>query len=111
MVQRMFVAANIEGKYTNHSLRTTGASQLFAAKVPEAIIQKRTGHRSLDSLRLYETRSIDLQQTLLVSTILSGETTTFDANNMTPKIAERKLNMSNNSVGDLDKDDEQFIVN
>ena len=41
MVKRMFVAANIEGKYTNHSLRTTGASQLFAAKVPEAIIQEK----------------------------------------------------------------------
>ena len=44
MVKRMFSEAKIEGNYTNHTLRTTGASQLFAAKVPEAIIQKRTGH-------------------------------------------------------------------
>ena len=45
-----------------------------------------------------------------MSTILSGETTTFDANNMTPKIAERKLNTSINSVGDSDEDDEQVFM-
>ena len=39
---------------TNHSLRATGATTLFQSKVPEKIIQKTTGHRSLEALRKYE---------------------------------------------------------
>ena len=39
----------IMGK-TNHSLRATGATRLFESKVPDIIIQQRTGHASLDSL-------------------------------------------------------------
>ena len=42
---------------TNHSLRATGASVLFQGNVPEKIIQKTTGHRSVESLRLYERTS------------------------------------------------------
>ena len=100
MVKRMFSEAKIEGNYTNHSLRTTGASQLFAAKVPEAIIQKRTGHRSLDSLRLYETRSTDFQQTQAVSAILSRATATFEP-------AIKQIDTSTDSgIGD---NDEEFL--
>ena len=43
--------ASINGKkYTNHSLRATGATTLFDAGVLEAIIQKRSGHRSTKAL-------------------------------------------------------------
>ena len=45
--------AGISGK-TNHSLQATGATRLFESKVPEMIIQQRTGHASVDSLRAYE---------------------------------------------------------
>ena len=38
--------ANISGNFTNHSLRVTGTTMLFDSGTPEAIIQKRTGHRS-----------------------------------------------------------------
>ena len=50
MVQKMCADAGISGKKTNHSLRATGASQLFQANVPEKVIQERTGHRSLEAL-------------------------------------------------------------
>ena len=50
MVKNIFKAAEIDGKYTNHSLHATRASALFNAGVPEAVIQKRTGHKSTDAL-------------------------------------------------------------
>ena len=53
MVKSMFTQIGISGK-TNHSLRATGASNLFQAGIPEKIIQERTGHRSLKALRMYE---------------------------------------------------------
>ena len=46
--------ANLSTKYTNHSLRATSASRLFACNVPEKLIQEKTGHRSLSGLRVYE---------------------------------------------------------
>ena len=45
VVKTVCEKAGIQGK-TNHSLRTTGATRLFAANVPEKLIQERTGHRS-----------------------------------------------------------------
>ena len=46
--------AHVEGNFTNYSLRAIGAMLLFDAGVPEMIVQKRTGHKSLDALRTYE---------------------------------------------------------
>ena len=54
MLKQMFCDVNIEGYFTNHSLRATRATQLFDAGVPEALVQKQTGHKSLQSLRSYE---------------------------------------------------------
>ena len=53
MVKSMFAMIGVSGK-TNHSLRATGASMMFQAGVPEKIVQERTGHRSLEALRMYE---------------------------------------------------------
>ena len=53
MVKDMCIDAGIPPR-TNHSLRATGATALFQSNVPEQIIQKTTGHRSLDGLRMYE---------------------------------------------------------
>ena len=50
MVQNLCQEAGISGQKTNHSLRATGASQLFQVNAPEKIIQERTGHRSTDTL-------------------------------------------------------------
>ena len=71
MAPEMCKLANISGNKTNHSLRTTGATELYEAEVPEKIIQERTGHRSLECLRMYE-RTSDKQQQA-VSNILSSD--------------------------------------
>ena len=57
MVKKMFEQIGVEGK-TNHSLRATGATRLFEVNVPEKLIKERTGHRSVDSLRLYKHTSV-----------------------------------------------------
>ena len=76
MVSEMCEEAGISGKKTNHSLRVSGASSHFSAGVPERIIQQRTGHRSLEALRLYERVTDD--QNLTVSKILCGEKNSFE---------------------------------
>ena len=40
--------------YTNHSLRATSASLMFAARVPEKIVAGFTGYKSVEALRQYE---------------------------------------------------------
>ena len=54
MVKTMCSLAGIEGNKTNHSLRSFGVSSMFEQQIPEKIIQERSGHRSLDALRVYE---------------------------------------------------------
>ena len=76
MVQDMCSDAGIEGKKTNHSLRVSGASTLFEAGVPERVIQQRTGHRSLLSLRMYE--RVSEGQEKAVSRILTGENNNYN---------------------------------
>ena len=53
MVKSMCGKAGLKIR-TNHSLRTTAATALFKANVPEKVIQERTGHRSVDALRQYK---------------------------------------------------------
>ena len=78
MVALMCENAGIAGKKTNHSLRVTGATALFDAGVPERIIQSRTGHKSVEALRLYERVTND--QVSMVSKVLSGSADHFDKN-------------------------------
>ena len=68
VVSDMCHEAQIDGHKNNHSLRATGATQLYHAGVPEKIIQQRTGHHSLESLRVYERTSV--QQNRAVMNIL-----------------------------------------
>ena len=75
MVALMCETAGISGKKTNHSLRVTGATALFDAGVPEQIIQSRTGHKSVEALRLYERVTND--QVNMVSKVLSGSADHF----------------------------------
>ena len=63
MVKRMFQEVGIDGK-TNHSLRATGATRLFEANVLVKLIKERTGHKSLDALRLYERTSSEQQKSV-----------------------------------------------
>ena len=73
--------AGIKGQKTNHSLRVSGTTSLFAAGVPERVIQSRTGHSSLEALRKYERVTIDQEKA--VSKILSGETTSYNVKSET----------------------------
>ena len=74
MVPEMCKLGEIYGQKTNCSLRARGATELYEAEVPEKIIQERTGHRSLDSLRIYERTSEKQQQA--VTNILSSTSET-----------------------------------
>ena len=75
MVAEMCSDAGIHGRKTNHSLRVAGVSSLFDAGVPERIIQQRSGHRSLEGLRVYE--RVTQQQQEEVSKILAGDSKKF----------------------------------
>lgn len=67
----MFSKADVKGAFTNHSLRATGVSTLFTKGVLEALFQKRSGHHSVDSLRLYEKKN------LRILNILAGKSKSF----------------------------------
>ena len=69
MVPTMCAEAGMVEKKTNHSLRAAGVSQLFEAGVDEKLIQSRSGHRHLESLRMYE--RVNANQEQAVSNILS----------------------------------------
>ena len=64
VVASMSEKANLPVKYTNHSLRATSASRMFADNVPEKLIAEKTGHRSLAGLRAYERTTIIQEQAL-----------------------------------------------
>ena len=61
MLKEMCVDAGIKER-SNHSLRATGITSLFQADVHEKVIQKTSGHRSLEALRSYEKISTEQHQ-------------------------------------------------
>ena len=71
MVKDTFAEVGIAGK-TNHSLRATGATQLYTANVPEKMIQQRTGHCSLKGLRILQTKNLNQLQMRNLIIIESG---------------------------------------
>ena len=75
MVKNMFKDAKIDGEYTNHSLRASGASEMFVSHVPEKVIQQFTGHRSLNALRQNEKVSVVQEQA--TNNILMGTSKDF----------------------------------
>jgi len=54
MVKKMYNEAGIEEKFTNHSLRVSGATALFQSEVPEKVIQEFISHRSVKAVCQYE---------------------------------------------------------
>ena len=54
-----------------YMIRATGASMMFQAGVREKIVQERTGHRSLEALRMYERTTTT--QHMEVSRVLSAQ--------------------------------------
>ena len=71
-LKNMCKVADIKGNITNHSLRASSATQMYdsTSGVPEKMIQERTGHRSLEALRMYERTSERQHQA--VSAVLSA---------------------------------------
>ena len=62
--------AGIQGHKTNHYLRVTTAIRLFHAGVDAQLTMKRTGHRSLDGVRLY--KRVSNEQDREISEILNS---------------------------------------
>ena len=89
MVKSMFSEAKITGNFTNHSLRATGATELFQSEAPKNVIQRITGHRSVSALRQYE-RPGDLQKKAACN-ILTG-TSSHSYNKEIEKINNTKNN-------------------
>ena len=56
VVKNLLGKANIEGYFTNHSLRRTGRSRLFQAGVEWKIVKKVMGHAS-DAIDSYQITS------------------------------------------------------
>ena len=69
MIKKMCSDAGIGGLKMNHSLRATGATELFKRGAPKKLIQEQTRHRSLGALRIYE--RLSEEQHKAVSTLLS----------------------------------------
>ena len=61
--------AGFEGKFTNHSLRATSASRMYANMVPEQVIKEVTGHKS-DCVRVYKLTCDSIRQE--ASKVISG---------------------------------------
>ena len=83
-------------------MRATGATALFDAGVPEAVIQKRTGHKSVDVLRAYE--RVTIEQEKSVAKILTTQSPKSTVNTSSDSIHFSGANPSvNTSI------DENFI--
>ena len=93
----MCVAAGIEEKKTNHSLRATGATAMFSANVPEKVIRDITGHQS-NALHLYERPTV-LQKQELSKVLVEGKEN-FDISNVSREASVYKAptNPAANSV-------------
>ena len=61
MISSIMKSANIPGKFTNHSLRSSATTRLFHASLDEQLIMLRTGHSSVKGVRAYK-RVCDQQQ-------------------------------------------------
>ncbi len=59
---RLCKMCSLARRITNHSMRATSVTQMYATGVPETVIQERTGHKSLEALRVYERTNSDQHQ-------------------------------------------------
>ena len=78
-VSRLMSSANIPGKFSNHSLRSTSTTKLHNAHVDEQLIMLRTGHSSTKGIRCYKCTSEQLLEEM--SDILNKERKLKNINN------------------------------
>ena len=78
-LKNMCKGAGIKGNITNHGLPSS-ATQMYDSGVLEKMIQERTGHRSLEALRMYEHTSEQEHQAIsaVLSAPSSSKTATFN---------------------------------
>ena len=69
-IKDMCKKAGLPGFYSNHSLRSTSATNLYRCNIDEQLIQEITGHRSL-AVRSYK-RTCDAQRKFASNCIFSG---------------------------------------
>jgi len=62
IIPKLSSESGVDVKYTNHSLRATSATRMFTGGVPEKVIAEKTGHRSLQALRLYEKTQLSMEK-------------------------------------------------
>lgn len=55
---RICKKGNIDGHFTNHSLRATTASRGIEKGIPDKFVMERTGHRDVRSLQKYQRPSL-----------------------------------------------------
>ena len=94
MMTKMSEKGCLTTKYTNHSLRATSTSRLFASNVPEKLIQEKSGHRSLAGLRAYERTTQQQEQSM--TKILDSSQLKFNDENCPP--ASLSMNTSSTTV-------------
>ena len=68
-VKEMLKKNELDGFFTNHSLRCSGTSRLFQAGVDRKLVKEYSGHRS-DALDQYQITSENQKQ--MISNILAG---------------------------------------
>lgn len=69
-VSNMCKECEIQGFRTNHSLRATAATRLYASGVDKQLVMEQTGHWSIEGIRSYKRTSSEQQQA--VSDILTN---------------------------------------
>ena len=58
VVRKLLKSAELDGYFTNHSLRRSGTTRLFQAGVERKIVKEYTGHTS-DAVDQYQITSAD----------------------------------------------------
>ena len=89
------------GTKSNHSLRATGAMELYQAGVPEKVIQEHTGHLSLTGLHQYERTSGKQHETMSQILAAKGNVTyqfSVQSNSIVSPVSQPHYSFSNCNV-------------
>jgi hypothetical protein len=77
VVSKLCARAGFVGFFSNHSLRATAATRLFAANVDEQLIKLKTGHTS-DAVRSY--KRVSDEQLSAMTDVISSKISKYDKN-------------------------------
>ena len=86
VVKNLLASASIDGYFTNHSLRRSGATRLFQANVDRKLVKEATGHCS-DAVDAYQVTSDHQRQNM--SAVIAGVPTHVTP--QTDSVEQRKI--------------------